>query len=113
MASLAYTEQYMNEIGKKDDKGKPDVSLIYPDFILGIARVLTYGADKYGRNNWKKLSEPWPRYYAAAQRHLLARQMGEEEDTESGYSHLLHAACNLMFLYYIERCGCVNANSKE
>ena len=33
--------------GAKFDKGKPMMSLVEPDFIKGIAEVMTMGAEKY------------------------------------------------------------------
>jgi hypothetical protein len=49
------------------------VSNIPPEFILGMAEVLTYGEQKYGRANWKKgnnFSVP----YDSAMRHILQWQ---------------------------------------
>ena len=89
----------------KFDTGKPRVDLVEPTFILGIARILTYGAEKYAPGSWKtNVKDPTNRYYAAAMRHLLAYKRGEIADTETGELHLYHAACNLMFLAYFEEC---------
>lgn len=90
---------------KKELSGhKPAISLIDPEFILGMARVLTDGASKYKRDNWKKCKDK-TLYQDAALRHLLADMQGEEFDKESGESHLYHAACNLMFLAWYESNG--------
>jgi hypothetical protein len=76
---------------------------IEPEFTLGMAEVLAFGAEKYGRNNWKKCSqEQIYLYWDALERHLNARKRGEENDSETGISHLSHAACNLMFIQYLE-----------
>lgn len=91
-----------NTTGKKNDEGKARVDLVDPEFILGTAKVLAFGADKYGENNWQKVDNFDNRYYAAAMRHLLAWRSGETDDTESGMNHLYHAACNLMFLIHGE-----------
>jgi len=93
------------ETFKKDDLGKPRVSLVEKDFILGAAKVLTLGAKKYGVNNWKLGSsvEDIARYKDALLRHTLAYTSGEELDPETGLSHAYHAACNLMFLDFFER----------
>lgn len=88
----------------KFDNNKPRMDLIEPEFIEGVAKVLTLGASKYAPDSWKtQVSEPERRYYAAALRHLVAWKKGEKMDPESGLSHLYHAACNLMFLEYFER----------
>ena len=90
----------MSEL-QKFDAGKPRVSLVEPDFILGVAQVLTFGADKYGSHNWKKMTpEDIDRFKDATLRHILASQKGEHHDPESGIDHLLHAATNLMFLHW-------------
>lgn len=84
------------------NKGKPSVSNIPPEFILGMAEVLTYGEQKYGRANWKKgnnFSVP----YDSAMRHILQWQAGEQNDDESGSNHLFHAAVNLMMCWYYEQ----------
>ena len=82
--------------GMKNDMDKPDWSLIPLETIEGIVRVLTYGAKKYERDNWKKVSVN--RNFAALLRHLTKWQAGEEYDQESGLHHLDHAMCDLMFM---------------
>lgn len=90
-------------IGNKDDKGKCRLDLVEPEFIEGVGDVLTYGANKYGANNWQQVDDAKNRYFAACLRHLFAYRKGEKEDSESKFSHLFHAACNLMFLAHFER----------
>lgn len=87
----------------KADSGKTRVSLVEPDFIKGVADILTFGATKYEANNWKKLptSELY-RYKDALMRHLLQYLSGEYLDVESGKPHLDHVACNIMFLKHFE-----------
>lgn len=84
--------------GLKYDDGKIRVDLIPPEVILEIGKILTYGANKYGSDNWQKLENFDDRYYGALLRHLLAWRSGEENDKESGLSHLSHAMTNIMFL---------------
>ena len=88
--------------GHKDDQGKNRLDLIEPEFIEGVGKVLTFGADKYEPNNWQKVEDAENRYYAAAMRHLMAWRKGEKLDPESGISHLYHVACNIMFLQYFD-----------
>ena len=88
----------------KFDNNKPRMDLIEPEFLEGLAKVLTHGASKYAPDSWKtEVSEPERRYYAAALRHLAAWKKGEKTDPESGLSHIHHAACNLMFLGYFDK----------
>ena len=63
-----------------------------------VIRVLTYGAAKYERDNWKHVENGETRYLAAALRHLAAYQSGESKDEETGESHLAHAICCLVFM---------------
>lgn len=87
----------------KHDSDKPRIDLIPSEALFGIARILTFGAKKYGAYNWANGSD-WSRYYSAAQRHLLSWNMGEDYDSETGENHLYHALCCLVFLItYVER----------
>lgn len=86
---------------KKFDNGKPDVSLVAPELILGVAQVMTFGAAKYGRKNYmESAGDPVyvERLYAAIQRHLLAYASGERIDPESGQPHLYHVAAGIAML---------------
>jgi len=89
----------------KFDSDKIRVELMEPEFILGVGKIVTFGAKKYEANNWKKGSseEDIQRYLGAAMRHLLAYMNGEKNDPESGESHLYHLSCNAMFLDYFDR----------
>lgn len=83
--------------GRKDDQGKMRVELLPVRALLAIAAVMTFGAAKYGDDNWQNVT-PRRRYYGAALRHLFARALGERIDPESGLPHLAHAACCVLFL---------------
>jgi len=89
------------EKGKKFDAGKPIIDLVEPDFILGMAKVLTYGANTYGMYNWQEDLELY-RIRSALLRHYIAYRKGEKSDKDTGLSHLLHLAVNAMFLYWYE-----------
>lgn len=95
---------YMPEFVKYD-AGKLRFDLIDPEFLEGIARILTHGAKTYSPNNWQNChpSEAFARYYAALQRHLNAYAKGIEKDADTGESHLYHAGCCLLFLAWFER----------
>jgi len=88
--------------GSKYDSDKLRYDLLDPVFMEGIVDVLTTGAQKYADNNWNKVPDPQNRYYAAAMRHLQAWRKGEKLDSETGKSHLYHAACCLMFLGWFD-----------
>lgn len=84
---------------QKFDSNKTRYSLLYWPFIRGLAKVLEYGAKLYGENSWKGLPDANRRYLDAAIRHLMDSE--KDLDYESGLDHLLHAGCNIMFLYYM------------
>lgn len=90
--------------GEKKDEGKPRWELIAYDSISGISRVLTFGAKKYEARNWEKGIE-YGRVFGAIQRHLTTWWMGENNDVETGLSHLDHALTELMFLSAYEKRG--------
>ena len=92
------TYQEKMKEGVKYDKEKPDYSLIPPSALEDMVKVLTFGAEKYDRHNWKKLDNLEDRYFAAAQRHLWAVMRGETHDPESGEHHYAHALCCIMYL---------------
>jgi len=83
--------------GIKYDNKKPEMYLLPPLATLEVGKVLTYGASKYSPDNWRRLEGLQERYTSAALRHLLASMSGEENDEETGMSHLAHAICCLLF----------------
>lgn len=87
---------------QKLDSGKPMMSLVEPNFIRGLADVLTFGAKKYAPNNWKLATNETDRIKDAMLRHIYAYLSGEERDQESNLSHLHHAAFGLMTLSYFD-----------
>lgn len=85
---------------QKHDQDKPRTDLLPPRGVLAVARVLGFGAKKYGADNWHKAApdEAVRRYTGAMLRHALAMLAGEERDPETGESHAAHAACCALFL---------------
>ena len=76
--------------------------LLPPKAIVEIAKVLTFGAEKYDAENWRKLDDLQNRYTAGALRHIFAHMDGEKLDPETGLSHMAHALCCLLFKLEIE-----------
>jgi hypothetical protein len=83
------------------NKGKPQLSEIDPNFLLGIGKVMEKARLKYPRGNWTK-GNNYSVPYDSCLRHLMSWQSGEAVDSESGESHLFHAAINIMMLAYYE-----------
>lgn len=99
--------------GRKDDTAKKwRPGLIAPEFIRGIAHVLAFGANKYSAGNWA-LGMDWSRPIDALDRHWTAWKGGEKYDEETGYSHLWHMGCCLMFLVAYEARGIGRDNRIE
>jgi Domain of unknown function (DUF5664) len=84
---------------KKYDQGKPQLSLNPTEALNEMARAFEYGMKKYGRNNFKK-GHAWTRCIDATLRHTMAFSHGEDNDPESGYSHIAHALASLAMLSY-------------
>jgi hypothetical protein len=87
-----------------ESASKPRLELVPFDVIEEIAEALTYGASKYEANNWTRGAR-WGRYFAAMLRHGFAWWRGEDRDPETGFSHLAHLGCNLIFLMSYQRHG--------
>ncbi|MDB4439205.1 DUF5664 domain-containing protein [bacterium] len=88
----------------KSDDNKSRYDLLPPEMLEETAQVLAFGAQKYSDNNWVK-GASWSRYFSAMMRHMWAWWRGEDNDPETGYSHLAHAACCLGFLMAYQRRG--------
>ena len=73
---------------------KPPLHLIPPAAEIVESMVMKLGAEKYGSYSWRKAKVRASVYVSAARRHLLAWFDGQDNDPESGLSHLGHArAC--------------------
>lgn len=89
---------------QKFDADKARMELLPPEAMEKVARVFTYGAKKYAPWNFRK-GMARTRLLGAALRHLFSWSRGEEQDSESGESHLAHAACCVLMLLDAELLG--------
>jgi hypothetical protein len=79
--------------------------LVAPWALNELARVYTYGTQKYDDDNWWK-GLRWKRdTFACILRHVWKWFRGEKYDDESGLHHLAHAAWNCFALMSYERHG--------
>lgn len=83
--------------GVKHDQDKARLDLLSTPWLLGVGKVMGYGAKKYAAHNWRG-GIVYSRLVAACLRHITAFNDGEDLDPETGLSHLYHASCCLMFL---------------
>ena len=90
----------------KYDYHKPSFDIISDlvDELGAINDVLVYGAEKYGRDNWKlgTSEDDRKRYASAGIRHFMAYLSGSRYDSESGHHHIAHAAANALFLLNLD-----------
>lgn len=98
------TEKKEVDYHAKQDYGKAKLSLVPRRIIWDVAAIREYGNNKYpdgGPDNWREV-EP-ERYRDAAYRHFL-RYLDDPKsvDSESGFPHLWHLACNIAFLCEME-----------
>ena len=92
----------LNENGIKYDTLKTRWDLLPLPMIKQIVDVLTFGSRKYSDNNWKMIPDAKTRYFSAMMRHVEQWQSGEQRDEESGYHHLAHAGCCLLFILWFD-----------
>lgn len=91
--------------GKKYDTGKNRMGLMCENFsraLWEVAKVSTFGSQKYGDDTWQDLSNPKKRYMDALCRHLFQHLQGEKINEESGLLHLSHCAWNILALIEFE-----------
>lgn len=90
------------EYAVKYDVDKLRFDLLPAGPLMEIAKVFTYGAQKYADRNWEKGME-WGRLFAATQRHLWAFWAGEDADPESKLLHLAHAGFGILALLELSK----------
>jgi hypothetical protein len=97
----------------KHDKNKVDFTILPWDSLREVVRVMEFGALLYGMNNWRSCTD-YKVWLRAALRHIVAILEGEEKDKESGYLHLAHASCNLLYaISTFLRISSKDVNSQE
>lgn len=102
---VSKTNVDLNVGGVKHDIGKNPLDLLPFGALEDVGRVLEFGAKKYSAWNWSK-GMVYSRLIAASLRHIFAFAKGENNDPETGISHIAHALCCLLFLQeYINRGG--------
>lgn len=79
---------------------KPKWSLVDFKSLEDMVKVLEFGEEKYDSFNWMK-GLTTRSICESMLRHIFAYLNGENEDLESGISHIGHIQCNAMFLSYM------------
>jgi 5'(3')-deoxyribonucleotidase len=83
--------------GIRENQGKTRMDLIPAFAHEQMARVLTFGANKYEERNWER-GMAWSKILASLERHLYAVKRGEDFDPETGLLHSAHVMTNAAFL---------------
>lgn len=78
-----------NEVGGKQSVAPYACELLPPRAVLAVARVMGEGAEKYERDNWRKISRS--DHLRKALTHVFAWLAGDRQD-----DHLEHAATRLL-----------------
>lgn len=93
------------KVGVKLDGGKLRWDLIPLRAQEEMVKVLTFGAHKYGPDNWRRVKGWRWRYSRALVGHVFKYMGGEAFDQETGLHHLAHALCCAAFLLEFEILG--------
>tara|TARA_Y100000996_G_scaffold415483_1_gene410483 strand:+ start:2177 stop:2530 length:354 start_codon:yes stop_codon:yes gene_type:complete len=83
---------------------KAPMHLLPPRALEEAAWAHKLGADKYGAYNWRDTGVCATTYISAIMRHLNAWRDGEDDDPESGKSHLAHVICSANILLDASHC---------
>ena len=84
---------------------KPPLHLIPPAVEILEAVVMGLRAKKYGPFNWRSANVRATIYISAAKRHIAQWLDGQDDDPESGVSHLAHARACLGILLDAQATG--------
>ena len=91
------------EEAKRFSDGKIRMDLVPPILLEEVAKIMGFGADKYGAYNYLK-GMKWSKCIASLKRHLNEFEKGVDYDNESKELHISHVIVNALFLlqYYKE-----------
>lgn len=87
----------------KADAGKVDWAILPLDAVEEVIKVFQFGEKKYARGNFANGEGlEYSRILNSLMRHTTSFMRGEDNDPETGISHMAHASCcTLMLLHYI------------
>lgn len=93
-------ESISKDTNPKDAVGiaKAPISVIPQQVLLEVGLAMMEGARKYGAYNYRDAGVRASVYYDATMRHLIAWWEGQDQDPDSGLSHITKAITSLMVL---------------
>lgn len=93
----------MSGTAKHFDEGKAPLEQLPWLAMQEIAMVFKYGQTKYSVFNWCQ-GMAWMKLAGSCCRHLYKWIGGEDNDDESGLSHLAHLAADaMMLIWYVKK----------
>src|SRR6185312_9217200 len=103
LSTTVNTTQDLQKEGVKYDGGKIRYDLIPPEALEELAKVYTFGANKYADRNWEK-GISFSRVFGAMMRHSWAWFRGQDNDDEHKLNHLSSVAwCAFALMTYQRR----------
>ena len=106
--SYTRSEQEESQMGQETAgrfvEGKIRHDLIPPNPLDEVAKVYTYGCEKYDDDNWRKGMKWRKNVVGSLKRHIEKWLKGEKLDDESNCHHLAMAAWQCFCLMEYERC---------
>jgi hypothetical protein len=95
--ALASKDELAKKEFVKDGRVKPRLSLLPQLALVEVAKVFTYGANKYDEYNFSQGAKNTT-YIDASLRHINKYLCNSNVDDESNLFHLAHAVSNLMMV---------------
>lgn len=91
-------EEYASGMVRDTQTGKPDYTLIDPEFLRRWAMLMVRGAEKYGEENWRLANseDELKRFRKSALRHMYQWLNGETDE-----DHPVAVAFNLAAAEYV------------
>ena len=87
------------ETSIRHNQDKTKWSLVDFNSIEGLVKVLEFGVEKYGLDNWKIGLDP-NETLESLMRHTIKLLNGEQLDDETNLNHAYHIMANAMFYIY-------------
>lgn len=92
-------EEYASGMRRDTQEGKPDYTLLDPAFLKRWAELMVRGAEKYGRDNWRKANSVVEliRFKSSAFRHFMQWINGDTDE-----DHAAAVAFNIAAAEYVK-----------
>lgn len=84
-----------------------DLDLIPLEALAEVSKVLEHGAEKHGAHDWRQghINRSLTYQLDHISQHLDAFVASQNNEDESGLSHLAHVAARCLFIIAHQKCG--------